>query len=243
MHVRDFSTGNLLLWIGLLFLVSVPLGAQVTGVDPVPTDSVIIFRSPRPLIDASLRQPATRAAGGDLVFSGSGWGVGGFYQWKLSQDVALLGNFMFSPRRNTDEFDDMIYGNTTIVSRKVNRLYMLPIMLGLQYRLFSESLDEGFRPYVSGGFGPTIIFQTPYIKDGVYYEFFESWDYLTTYVRLGGYVGLGAQFGSIMKGSLIGVNMRYYIIPFGGEGLESMRGYPITDFGGIFLSITIGYAF
>jgi hypothetical protein len=93
--------------------------------------------------------------------------------------------------------------------------------------------------------GPTLIIKTPYITEGAdgipyYHEFFSSFGDATFYGRFGGFVGIGAYFGNIAKGNLVGANIRYYAIPFGGAGLESMAGLPITNFGGIFLSLTVG---
>jgi hypothetical protein len=53
---------------------------------------------------------------------------------------------------------------------------------------------------------------------------------------------MGANFGSNNK-TLVSANIRYYIIPFGGEGLESIKDLPITQFGGIFLSLSFGTKF
>lgn len=220
------------------------LSAQITGELPPPPDTLIVFTSPRPLLENDGEtKAATTAMGLDLLFSGSGWGLGGFYQHILSHDLTAFFHLAISGRRNTDEFENAWFGPVPVVSNKVNRLFMVPMTVGLQYRLFSESLQDSFRPFVSGGIGPTVILATPYIRDGLYYEFFNSFGYATTYVRPGGFIGFGSFFGSIGAGSLIGVQIRYYTIPFGGNGLESVKGSPINDFGGVFLSLTVGSAY
>jgi hypothetical protein len=40
--------------------------------------------------------------------------------------------------------------------------------------------------------------------------------------------------------SYVTLDARYYLIPFGGEGLESIRGRPMKDFNGLFISLAIG---
>ena len=120
---------------------------------------------------------------------------------------------------------------------------MIPITFGAAYRLFSESLQESFRPFVSMGVSPTIIIQTPYIQDGIYYEFFNSFGQAQTHFRWGGQFSIGSNFGDPTDGSVIGVQLRYYTIPFGGDGLESVRGLPIENFGGVMISISVGSAF
>lgn len=227
----------------VLLLATGVARAQVTGDPPrtKPVDTLIIFTSPDPLI---LNGPGARvkdnAAGIDLLFSGSGWGFGGFYQKALGGNVTTFLHLGLSGRRNTDEFENAFLGQIPVVSNKVNRLFIVPVSIGLQYRLFSESLQESFRPFVSGGVGPTFILSTPYIRNGEFYEFFSSFGQASLHTRFGGHIGVGSFFGNTDTGSLIGVQVRYYIIPFGGDGLESVRGNPITDFGGIFLSLTVG---
>lgn len=228
-------------------LAGVHVSAQIAG-EPPRVDSTIVFTSPRPLLEASVNRPKTTAAGVDLLFSGSGWGLGGFYQTAIAEHLSLTLHAAISGKRNTDEFENYLLGPTPVVWDKVNRLFMFPTTVGLQYRLFAESLQESFRPFVSVGAGPTVIIATPYLRDDAYYgrryyEFFSSFADAVTYVRPGGYVGTGAFFGSPTLGNTVGVHIRYYVIPFGGEGIESVRGRPITDFGGLFLSLSIGAAY
>lgn len=220
------------------------LTAQIAGEEPVSQqDSVIIFTSPRPLLNVRNGEPAEHAAGVDLLFSGSGWGLGGFYQRLLAENLTGFVHLGISGRRNSDEFENALLGPIPVVANKVNRLFMFPLTFGVQYRLFSTELQESFRPFVSGGVGPTLIMSTPYLRDTEYYEFFSSFGHAELHVRAGGFIGIGSYFGSLQSGSLVGVQVRYYTIPFGGNGLESIRDNPITNFGGIFLSLTIGSAF
>lgn len=218
--------------------------AQIAGEPVTTSDTIIVFEPALPLLttDAEAAAAITQGAGLDVLFSGSGWGFGGFYQHKIVENITAFGNFGFSGRRNTDEFENAWLGNVPVVTQKVNRLYMLPVTIGFQYRLMSESLQESFRPFVAAGVTPTVIFQTPYIQDGVYYEFFQSWGYAQTHFRWGGMLGVGSMFGKPSDKSVIGVMIRYYTIPFGGNGLESIRDFPISNFGGVFLSLSVGGA-
>jgi len=218
--------------------------AQIPGKTPQVPDTLIIFEPAEPLtVNVEGKRNATQAIGLDILFSGSGWGIGMFYHHKIGDNITAFGNFAFSPRRNTDEFENAWLGSVPVVSNKVNRLFMLPITLGINYRLFSESLQESFRPFLSVGVTPTVIIQTPYIQDGIYYEFFNSFGYATTYVRMGGMISVGSLFGNPAEGNVMGVMVRYYSIPFGGNGIESIQDNPITNFGGIFLSLSVGTAF
>jgi len=90
------------------------------------------------------------------------------------------------------------------------------------------------RPFISAGIGPTFILSTPYDR-----EFFNAFGYGAFYTRFGAFIGAGANFGNTNR-SIMGLNIRYYFIPFGGNGLESIRDLPIKNFGGVFLSLSLG---
>ncbi|MBU3699785.1 MAG: hypothetical protein FGM33_07225 [Candidatus Kapabacteria bacterium] len=241
---------DLTLIIAVVLVLTGTARAQVTGDDLPATDTTILFRPVRPLMEDITNQAvAYNHAGGNILLSSSGWAFGGFYGFELGSGITLGLDAFITGRRNTDEFDNaLLNGVIPVVAEKVNRLFMIPVTLSLQYRLFRESLQETFRPYVALGATAGNIIRTPYIDEGDFYnppryfEFFESFGYAETYFRPGIMIGGGAVFGPVGKGNQVGVSVRYYTIPFGGDGLESIRGKPITDFGGLIISLSIGAA-
>ncbi|NDE62407.1 MAG: hypothetical protein EB038_09490 [Cyclobacteriaceae bacterium] len=67
-----------------------------------------------------------------------------------------------------------------------------------------------------------------------------SFGYAETTFRPGGFIGLGSNFGSTEKGSAFGVNIRYYFIPYPEPGVESTYGLPMTELGGLIITLSIG---
>ncbi|HYF01772.1 MAG TPA: hypothetical protein VEC36_00225 [Patescibacteria group bacterium] len=201
------------------------------------SDSTIIFRSPRPLIDPLEAEKRRSSMGIMGTLSSSGFGAGGFYQKEFTKDWTYTIDGILSGARNTDELETGFdpYTGMTFIPNKVNRIYMLPLMAGIQHRLFSDKLTDNLRPFVSAGAGPAFILTTPY-----QYEFFRAFADGKLYTRVGGFVGAGAQVGTPGLKSTTSVSARYYFIPFGGEGLESIKGSPINDFGGLQLSVSVG---
>ena len=114
---------------------------------------------------------------------------------------------------------------------------MFPVIFGANYYVLTEELDNNFKPYISFGLGPTFILSTPYEK-----EFFDSFGYSSAYTRFGSFVGIGADLSGTGK-SVMSVNIKYYYIPFGGDGLESIKKLPLENFGGIFLTLSVGMKF
>ncbi|MCS7176462.1 MAG: hypothetical protein NZ960_02375 [Candidatus Kapabacteria bacterium] len=221
-------------WVILLGCAAVlTLQAQIAGEQTAEIpDSLFVFESPHPLILAEEALPATW--GLVATFSGNGFGGGIYYQQALGKECAWSAELTLSGARNSDEFEVYDpYSGTVYVPGKVNRLFLIPLSLSLSYFPFSESLDESFAPLVSVGIVPTLILSTPYAE-----EFFRSFRYARFFLRLGGHVGIGAYVRYGSRGFL-GIGLRYYAIPFGGAGLESVRGRPIQDFGGFVLSLRL----
>jgi hypothetical protein len=230
----------------LNFLLSSVLFSQIKGEPPAPKpkfnpDTIFVFNSPRPLINVEKEPENLKNSWGiDLLFSNNGFGAGFFLQKKFSDDLSIFGSIYFSGARNTDEFevyiplDSLGINWTTTVPGKINRLYMFPVTFGLQKYFFRNLISETLRPYANIGFGPTIILATPYSR-----EFFNAFGYGRFFIRFGSFLGVGADVGTLGK-ALMAVNIRYYYIPFGGNGIESVINHPLKDFGGLFLSLSIG---
>lgn len=121
-----------------------------------------------------------------------------------------------------------------VTVNKKNRIFLLPLNFGLQQRLFEHSITENLRPYINFGAGPSLVLTTPYEK-----EFFSSFGSAQAKYTLGGYVGLGANFGTD-KSNLLGINLRYYVIHFFNDGVESLFGKFQKNLGGFYLTINLG---
>ena len=100
---------------------------------------------------------------------------------------------------------------------------MIPLNASVQYRLFKDDITESFRPYITAGIGPTMMFVSPYATNiidtttGIYeqdqIDFFSSLKYGTLRYTLGGFVGVGAFFG-IGNGALGGISVQYTFAKF-----------------------------
>lgn len=177
------------------------------------------------------------AWGFDLMISDGGFGFGGFYRHKLTEQFTVFSDISFSESKDEREFEYIdIFGNK-FTAGKLNRVFVVPLNFGLQYRLFTNELAENLRPYINAGVGPSLIISTPYSE-----EFFKAFSKAETKVAAGGYIGFGANFG-LNKSSLIGLNFRYYIIKLFGDGVESLEGRKKNTIGGFFVTFNIGFMY
>lgn len=204
-------------------------------------DSSIVFTSPEPETIKPQQSAMNDAWGVDILLSNNGFGIAGFYRHEYSRNLSGTVTFGIAESKDDNEVEYYDYWGQSFVPGKINRFLMMPLMFGVQQRLFAEDITDSFRPYVNAGAGPTVVLAAPYNK-----EYFNSLGYARSYYTVGGFVGLGAFFGSDM-GSLSGINIRYYYVPFSG-GIVSLqdaagRVARKKDFGGFFITINLGSAF
>ncbi|MCF8259224.1 MAG: hypothetical protein K9J12_00485 [Melioribacteraceae bacterium] len=172
--------------------------------------------------------------GADIMFGEGGFGLGTFYRKSFSLDLKGFIDFSISESKDDREFEYIDYfGNSYTVGKK-NRVFILPLNFGLQYRLFTNEITDNLRPYINFGVGPTFVVSTPYEK-----EFFASFGQADFRVAAGGYIGFGANFG-LSKESLLGLNVRYYFARLFDEGVESLYGKTRKDLGGFYVTLNIG---
>jgi len=205
-------------------------------------DTNIVFESPnKDLIPTQQTAFLADAGGVDILLSNDGFGLGGFYRHEYSEELFGMLSIGFSEAKDANEVEYVTYDGETIVPGKINRFLLIPLHVGVQYRLFADEILDNFRPYVNAAVGPTLVFATPYDR-----EFFNSIGYGQAHYTAGGYVGFGAYFGSD-RGTISGINIRYYFEYFQ-DGIDSMENNDGSiekkkDFGGLFITLNFGSVF
>jgi hypothetical protein len=226
---------SLYLYIALLlsFLATFTFAQTPTGAVKTsnPHDTAMIFQSPRPLIENTVsRNDFDNAAGFSGILNDYGFGLGLYYGRHISNDLSAHITFDFGTGKGSKEFG-------LVDEIKINRIYVMPLMASLQYRVLSNSLGEGLRPYITAGAGPAFIATTDATQD-----FFAALLHPKFVSTFGGFFGIGANFGSDPKTNF-GASLKYYIIPYRSPGIESTQGNFLTDFSGAALTISYGFNF
>jgi len=202
--------------------------------------------------------PALNAWGLNIMLSDGGFGFGGFYRREFNDDLSGFVDFSISESKETRENER--YDPYTLVSYvpgKLNRFIVMPLVAGVQYRLFRESIMDNFRPYLHAAAGPSMIFVAPFVDIGGppgavtvrQVEFFSSLGRGRPHYTASAFIGAGANFGSD-KSNLFGMNFRYYFTHLFGEGLPSQyderTGEVVgrkNSFGGFYLTLNVGVVF
>jgi hypothetical protein len=229
MHVTRFSR----LVIFALLLLPASLCAQ--------DDGRIVFKDPKnqneDLLSEEDLHPRTNAWGVDVMVGNDGVGLGLFYHLLFSEDLTGFADLSFSEAKDARQIDFVdYYSGTQWSPNKENRVFRIPLFFGLQYRLFREEIVDNFRPFLSGGIGPVLL----YITDAKR-EFFESLGVGHPKYTYGGFLGGGAQFG-FDRSSVFGLNLRYMIIPTP-KGTQSVKQGELPNANGFFITFNIGMTF
>lgn len=218
------------------------LFSQVTGgkQDVFEKDSVIVFDPSSPLLTLEeINQNKTSVFGFDLIFSTFGFGGGLFWKAELNDEFIFLSEFFISGIRKSDELErfNQLTGEL-FIPFKQNRLYTIPFSFGVQYYPFNNQIISTFKPFISAGAGFSFIILTPYDR-----SFFNAFSYGEYYTRPAFNLSIGADFGNKNK-SNYGFQIKYISVPFGEGGLQSLKAEvedPITNFGGVFLDLKVGF--
>ncbi len=217
-------------------------------------DSTIVFQPvDQNLITQTSYTPLLNAWGFDLLMSNNGFGAGFFLRHEYTDEIAGFVSLAVSDVKDEGEVEYFNYWTgQSYVPNKINRLIYLPLTAGIQYRLWKDDIVDNFRPYLTAGVGPSIIFVAPYSRyqlvtdqfsgqesmQFVPIDFFSSLKYGQWRYTVGGFVGAGIYFG-MDKGSMSGVNVRYYFSPYP-PGVQVMTNSVLKNFGGLYLSLTFG---
>ncbi len=212
------------------------------------------LRPPEP-VAVSPDSTARNAWGLDILISNDGFGLGGFYRREFSPDLFGFVSLSLSESKDSREMDRVdLYTQTVVVPGKLNRFLVIPLMLGVQRRLFREDIAENFRPYVNAGVGPSMIYTSPYTEFiqtplgpvARQVEYFKSLGKGQAHYTASAFIGAGANFGTDTR-NLLGINFRYYFTYMLGDGLPSLydeRTGEVAatkkEFGGFFITLNLG---
>ncbi len=235
----------------MLFPAVLLITSTALSQNPI-ADTTIVFEPSQPdLIRQNAYFNPSDAWGFDIMLSNNGFGAGGFYRHEFSEEFSGMITLALSDVKDDAEVEYFDYFGNSFVPGKKNRLIMIPLMAAVQLRLFKEDIMDNFRPYISGGVGPTMMFVAPYsysrvVSDSTIgtfqfnedVEFFESLKFGQAKYTIGGYVSAGAYFGA-PYGTLMGLSIRYYFVPFP-SGIEVMDGVRVKNFGGFYITLNIG---
>ena len=183
----------------------------------------------------TLRGERNNTLGLNLLFSDNGFGLGATFYKQFSSNVSGFAGISFSGAKDGREFEQVdLFGNTN-TPYKVNRLFMVPLNIGLQVRMFRADVSDNLRPFINFGVTPTAIIYTPYNQ-----SWFSAWGYARAKYTVGGFVGIGMDYLTNHTSSL-SMNVRYYYINLFGDGVNSISTSDKKFFGGLTFNFSYNF--
>jgi outer membrane protein W len=171
----------------------------------------------------------------NVLFSDNGFGAGAQLFKKFSPDISLFAGIFFSGAKDDREFEVYdIFGNS-YVPNKIHRMFMIPVNLGVQFRLFREEVTDDLRPHVNVGLSPTAIIYTPYAE-----SFFPSFGHARAKYTVGAFASVGVDYLT-SKSSSLNMDIRYYYTQLFGSGIESLESKEKKFFGGLYLVFSYNF--
>jgi hypothetical protein len=178
-------------------------------------------------------------AAGSFGLTTTSFVVSGSFVRLLNPDWILFASMAMTSANDPNELEQFdFFGRSVVTDRetgllKKHSLFMIPITVGAQRRLFREEMNSAFRPFLEAGAGPTVGYVYRY-EDG----FFSG-----GYMKLGfnGFIGAGAYFGS-NPFSLQGLTVRYQVNIFI-NSVELLPNRFHSSFQGLSLNLIFGTFF
>jgi hypothetical protein len=151
---------------------------------------------------------------GGIVFTmaETGSGFGGYFSWPLFKyyHIGFATDVLFIRDSQEFTYTDYYYGPISI--NKINNVYLLDFFFIAKRRLFAESMDEGFRPFITAAFGPIYGINHPekWAKRPPPYGYGLT---NTADLTLGGFFGLGVDVNAGTT-YFFSIRAQYRIMPF-----------------------------
>lgn len=170
------------------------------------------------IVGISLAQPALtdqnvienkdrRQAGIVLTMAETGSAIGGFMVWPIFKNFHIGPTLDFYFLRDTRQIDLYnYYYNVPYSINKENNVYLLDFLITAKRRFFRESLDDSFRPFLTGAVGA--IYGMNFPEENAYVK--KKNEFALTF---GGFFGTGVDI-CIGDRNLISVRAQYRIMPF-----------------------------
>jgi len=170
-----------------------------------------------------------------FTYSESGVGISSSLFTPISRSTDLFLNLLISgvsDSRELERYD--IFGNS-IIPDKVNRIFMVPLSIGIKKELFKDDIEGDFSPVINFGISPTLVLTNPYDR-----SFFNAIGYTRAKFAFGGFGGIGVNFRQ-SKSMALSVNINYYYIPILGGTVESIQNNKIKDVGGFQIAFGLNF--
>ncbi|CAF3794250.1 unnamed protein product [Rotaria sp. Silwood1] len=143
-----------------------------------------------------------------FAYSENGFGPSINYYKKLNNNTQLITGLAIMSCSDSREFDQYdVFGNKVTLNKE-NRIFLLPLSIGIKKQIFGDDIGGSIKPIVNFGISPSLVLTDPYSR-----EYFNALGYMQAAFAMGGYVGAGLEF-SETQSVAFSFNINYsYVTP------------------------------
>lgn len=104
--------------------------------------------------------------GASILLTNYGFGLGALYRTAVSEEMSFVTELSVGAGKDEREQEFFIgFFGDTVVPFKRSYFLIAPLQIGLERRLFSEAIENSFRPFAQLLAGPALGYQWPYFED------------------------------------------------------------------------------
>ncbi|MFA5403377.1 MAG: hypothetical protein WC358_00410 [Ignavibacteria bacterium] len=170
-----------------------------------------------------------------VLYSDKGYGISGGYYKSISKSSDLFLNFSITGISDSREFEYFDYYGNSYIQDKVNRVFMIPLNIGIQHYIFKDEIENDFKPLINIGVTPALVLINPYDR-----SYFNAFGYSKAAFAFGGFAGIGTEFQQ-SKNLAFSLNLRYFYIPVLSGDVMSIKDSKMNDLGGINLVFGVNF--
>jgi len=170
-----------------------------------------------------------------FTYAENGFGPSFNHHSNLNNTTQLIAGISLMSVSDSREFEQYdIYGNKNTVNKE-NRIFLVPLNIGIRKQVFGDDIEGSIRPIVNIGVSPALVLTNPYSR-----EYFNALGYMQAAFAMGGYAGAGLEF-SETQSVAFSFNVNYsYVTPIG-KDINSLYGRNISNLTGF--QMTFGVKF
>lgn len=170
-----------------------------------------------------------------FAYSENGFGPAVNYHKKLNSTTQLITGLAIMSVSDSREFEQYdVFGNK-MTANKENRIFLLPLNIGIKKEIFGDEIEGAIRPIINFGISPSLVLTNPYSR-----EYFNALGYIQPAFAMGGYAGAGLEFAET-QAVAFSFNVNYsYVTPIGKE-VNSLYNKPIKNLTGFQIAFGVKF--
>lgn len=188
--------------------------------------------NPKP--EVKIKEPRNHL-GLSILYTDKGYGISGGYYKPISHSSDLFLNFSIEGISDSREFEYYDYVGNSYIPDKLNRVFLLPLNIGIHHYLFKDDIENDFKPLINFGITPALVLSNPYDK-----SYFKAFGYFNAAYAFGGFAGVGMEFEQ-SKSLAFSLNFRYYYLPVVSGSVMSIKNNSMKDLGGMNLVFGVNF--